>query len=246
MDTCRSLQSLLASPAPIIAQPRAMPSLASLPTPPMAHAPSPMKLRLRQRPTANTTQIKDGEAPLPPRRKITKRTYRPVPRTPTRGPNKRRRSMDDDMGREDETSQEDIASEPETESPCFAPGESTAPSTPKRSRIAPEQMPLGLERSDFHEVERLNGRDPEDFVKPGTDINVEANGEEWSAEDDRVLVELVLEKLNLTKKEWQECARNLGRDRQSVNKRWKSLITHGDVGLKTRNGSRAKLHSTWR
>lgn len=156
--------------------------------------------------------------------------------------------MEDDMGREDEHSQDDneIASEPEIESPAFVREESTAPSTPKRSRIAPEQMPLGLERSDFHEVERLNGRDPEEFIRPGTDIEVEANGEEWSAEDDRVLVELVLEKLNLTKAEWQECARNLGRDRQSVNRRWKSLITHGDVGLKSRNGSRAKLHSTWR
>ena len=150
------------------------------------------------------------------------------------------------MGREDEAVHGDIASDGETESQSVAPEEPTAPSTPKRSRIAPEQLPLGLARSDFHEVDALGVLDPGSASKPGTEIEVEADGEEWSAEDDRVLVELVLEKLNLTKKEWQECARNLGRDRQTVNRRWKSLISHGDVGLKSRNGSRAKLHSTWR
>lgn len=154
--------------------------------------------------------------------------------------------MEDDMGRKDETFEDDIASEPETESPLFAPEATSVPSTPKRSRIAPEQLPLGLERADFHDVERLNGPNPSDANKPGTDIEVEADGSEWSAEDDRILVELVLEKLNLTKKEWQECARNLGRDRQSVNRRWKSLIAHGDIGLKPRHGGRSKLHSTWR
>jgi hypothetical protein len=77
----------------------------------------------------------------------------------------------------------------------------------------------------------------------GEQADGDAGSESWTAEDDRILVELVLDKLKLTKTEWQDCARSLGRDRHSVGKRWKSLMANGDVGVKRR---RAKLHSTWR
>jgi hypothetical protein len=69
--------------------------------------------------------------------------------------------------------------------------------------------------------------------------------EEWSHEDDRLLVELVLEKLKLTKSDWQDCARSLGKDRSSVGRRWKSLMGAGEVGLKSRP-RRARIHGTWR
>jgi hypothetical protein len=81
----------------------------------------------------------------------------------------------------------------------------------------------------------------------GADVEVEADGEAWTAEDDRILVELVLDKLKLSKSEWQDCARSLGKDRHSVGRRWKTLMAHGDVGVKTRSSTRrAKLHGTWR
>jgi len=79
----------------------------------------------------------------------------------------------------------------------------------------------------------------------GRDGNGRAEREEWSTEEDRILVELVLEKLKLSKEEWQDCARSLGKDRGSVGKRWKSLMGAGEVGLK-RNNRRAKIHGTWR
>ncbi|EMT66687.1 hypothetical protein FOC4_g10003017 [Fusarium odoratissimum] len=60
--------------------------------------------------------------------------------------------------------------------------------------------------------------------------------EDWSAEDDRILIEIVLEKLRLSKAEWQDCARNLGRDRHAVDRRWKTLLLNGDIGLKSRPG----------
>jgi hypothetical protein len=41
----------------------------------------------------------------------------------------------------------------------------------------------------------------------------------------------VLEKLKLTKSDWQDCARSLGKDRGSVGRRWKSLMVNGEVGL---------------
>lgn len=243
MTSCRSLQSLMSMPAAPSAPPL---SLAQLPTPPLSHAPPPMKLRLRARPGRPEQGKGDDGGPLA-RRRVVKRS------APPRGANKRRRADDDDMGREDPShGEEDVDSDldiAESQPPPPSDDQPAPPSTPKRARIAPEQIPLGLERSDFHAVHLLNngGGEEGNGSKPGTDVQVEADGAEWSAEDDRVLVELVLDKLKLSKTEWEDCARSLGMDRHSVNRRWKSLMMEGDVGLRTRGGSRrAKLHATWR
>lgn len=163
-----------------------------------------------------------------------------VKRQPPRGANKRRRGLEDDLGRTDDEA------ESEAEGP-HEPEEREAPQTPKRARIAPEAIPLGLARTDYHD---LHLREQESQQGLGISARIEqggkTNGDEWTAEDDRILVELVLEKLKLTKSDWQDCARSLGRDRHSVGRRWKSLMAGGDVGLKTRSSRRAKLHSTWR
>lgn len=123
------------------------------------------------------------------------------------------------------------------------------PSTPKRMRFAPEVLPLGLERADFHtlnlqrKISEGEGELHEGSVEEGG--RVDEQEQEWSTEDDRLLVELVLEKLKLTKSDWQDCARSLGKDRGSVGRRWKSLMGGGEVGLKNRP-RRARIHSTWR
>ncbi|OAQ64272.1 MYB-like protein [Pochonia chlamydosporia 170] len=225
MTTCRSLQSLIATPvSSSLSVPP--PSLGQLPTPPLAHAALPMKLRLRARPARSDASNTED---LYTRRRIVKRSV------PPRGVNKRRRPDADDMGREDQdlsSEEEDIESDLDLRANSPEPA---APSTPKRARIAPEQLPLGLERSDFHDIHTQ-----------GADVAAAADSQEWTAEDDRILVELVLEKLKLSKSEWQDCARNLGKDRHTVNKRWKSLIMKGEVGLKTRSSNRRRLHSTWR
>ncbi|KAF4979273.1 hypothetical protein FZEAL_4472 [Fusarium zealandicum] len=217
MTTCRSLQSLLASPAPIVPDSHSVPSLAQLPTPPLAHAPPPLKLRLRSR--------DNRREPAGPK-KITKRP-------PPRGANKRRRAVDDDA--------DHYASESDFDSDCSSssqPAELVAPTTPKRTRLAPEQLPLGLERADFHHMQ------PQQSDNTNSQED-EAQDDEWNSEDDRVLIEIVLEKLKLSKAEWQDCARSLGRDRHAVDRRWKSLLLNGDIGLKSRPGRRSKLHSTW-
>ncbi|KAK3182275.1 hypothetical protein K4F52_006452 [Lecanicillium sp. MT-2017a] len=258
VNTCRSLQSLMTTPPPHAPPEASFPSLAQLPTPPMAYAPPPMKLRLRSRRPGpahadNSNITTSDEAPsnnAPPRRIVKKRTAGAS--AAPRGIHKRRRSVDDDLGRESDYS----SSDDEAAAPAAAVQEPTpansdelsppspllppAPSTPKRARIAPEQLPLGLERSDFHDVHRLEA---------GADLTENSGGaDEWTAEDDRMLVELVLEKLKLSKTEWQDCARNLGKDRHSLSRRWKSLMMNGDVGLKRSGASsrRARLHSTWR
>lgn len=212
-------------------------SHAQLPTPPMAHAPSPMKLRLRSRKSdANIS----SENSIIQRKRIVKRA-------PPRGLNKRRRALDDDIGRDDDDCNSDLEFNVEDERDVHAIDDveelPQRPQTPKRARIAPEAIPLGLERSDFHTL-HADGI-PDDSKAEGTDVQAEADGELWSTEEDRMLVELVLEKLKLSKSEWQDCARSLGKDRNSLSRRWKSLVLQGDVGLK-RSSRRGKIHSTWR
>ena len=212
----------------------------------MAHAPSPIKLRLRSR-KVDGVQGVAGSDHGPVRKRIVKRS------APPRGVNKRRRALDDDMGRDDD-GDGDVDAESESEvthdhERVFSLEEEETlpprPQTPKRARVAPEVLPLGLERSDYHELHVDGVFKDEGGRVDGSDVVVEADGEMWSTEEDRVLVELVLEKLKLSKSEWQDCARSLGKDRSSVGRRWKSLMINGDIGLK-RSSRRSKLHGTWR
>lgn len=103
-------------------------------------------------------------------------------------------------------------------------------------------MPLGLSAADFQFLESPN-TPPVELDMPSFEINVDAdadapsNSDDWSAADDRALVETVLEKLRLSKREWNDCARILGKDKDSLGKRWKMLVGEGDVGLR-RGGKR--------
>lgn len=198
-----------------------------------------MKLRLRSRKSEGAGSVAPDH-PAGTRKRIVKRA-------PPRGANKRRRALDDDMGRDDDIDSDlDIDTEDNEAEQSDVPEEATfRPQTPKRARIAPEFMPLGLERSDFHALHAAGL--PDSSASQGTDVELEADGEIWSTEEDRILVELVLEKLKLTKTDWQDCARSLGKDRHSLGRRWKSLMAHGDIGLKnTRSSRRGKIHGTWR
>ncbi|SPN96962.1 uncharacterized protein DNG_00480 [Cephalotrichum gorgonifer] len=238
ISTCRSLQALISTP-PNDQTPT------QLPTPPMSHA-DPPPLRLRLRPRAKVEEESGGH--IFPRKRVAKRQPQPQP---ARGLNKRRRGLDDDMGRDDgEESNDDAESELDISGEAVAEqAEEARPQTPKRARIAPEALPLGLARRDYHD---LHLRNQEEYALGlGLEMGGRAGDEqrrndEWTTEDDRILVELVLEKLKLTKSDWQDCARSLGKDKHSVGRRWRSLMVNGDVGLKTRSSRRARLHSTWR
>ncbi|KAI1106985.1 hypothetical protein F4804DRAFT_256562 [Jackrogersella minutella] len=232
-NSCRALQSMLTASPATPSNDHVDTHRDPLPTPPMAHtALPPLKLRLRSRKT-------DTNGDVLPRKRVVKRSA-----APPRGVNKRSRAIEDDMGREDdldsdlEISGSERDQNRESEEPTFRPA------TPKRARIAPEAMPLGLGRKDFHSLHTTNGG--EESTSEGTEVEIEADGERWSKEDDRILVELVLEKLKLSKTDWQDCARSLGKDRTSLGRRWRSLMIHGDVGLKSTRSRRNKIHSTWR
>ncbi|KAI1775285.1 hypothetical protein F4818DRAFT_416190 [Hypoxylon cercidicola] len=233
-NSCRALQSMLTAPATIPSNESLPAPRDPLPTPPMAHtALPPLKLRLRSRKA-------DANGEAIPRKKVVKR-----PAAPPRGINKRRRAVEDDMGRDDDIDSDlEIGSSDNQDQNQDADESSFRPSTPKRARIAPEVIPLGLERNDFHSLHTSHGE--EESTVEGTEVEIEADGEKWSKEDDRILVELVLEKLKLSKTDWQDCARSLGKDRTSIGRRWKSLMLNGDVGLKSSRSRRGKIHSTWR
>lgn len=62
---------------------------------------------------------------------------------------------------------------------------------------------------------------------------------EWSLDEDKKLVDMVLGKLNLSKNDWEECARSFGKkDAKSLGKRWEGLIANRKVGLKDKRKRR--------
>ncbi len=217
-----------------------------------AALPSPIKLRLRSHTTAISSLHESALPQLSLQRNRVAKRSQPAPR----GSNKRRRD-DEDNEDEKENVEEATQSQPQLETN----DESQGPSTPKRVRIAPETMPMGLERRDFemlYDCHQYSSEStgygpgfqrPEPRRRAGDAQSEEAedDGVDWSNEEDRQLVELVLEKLKLSKSEWQDCARSLGRDSGSMQKRWKNLFEAGEIGIKTRGRrERSNTSATWR
>ncbi|OJJ48267.1 hypothetical protein ASPZODRAFT_62154 [Penicilliopsis zonata CBS 506.65] len=123
-------------------------------------------------------------------------------------------------------------------------------STPKRSRHAPYDLPLGLAPSDFYSLHSPPSSEPRSPIDPDAAIpSIEVtdtesssrrdNHNDWTADDDERLVAAVLAKFNLSQSDWAECARRLGRDDASIGRRWASLVGDGDVGLR-RGGRRLR------
>lgn len=138
-------------------------------------------------------------------------------------------------------------------------------STPKRQKRFPYNMPLGLGIADFEALDEphvvplpsspisLPHRDicsgqeqPQqqreeevlpDVVIPSIEVeDTEQQPTAWTAEDDQMLVSVVLDKLRLSKRDWEECARQLGKDNTSVGKRWQALVGEGNIGLRRGSG----------
>ncbi|PYH76361.1 hypothetical protein BO82DRAFT_206961 [Aspergillus uvarum CBS 121591] len=54
----------------------------------------------------------------------------------------------------------------------------------------------------------------------------------WAEEDDQRLIGLVLEKFQLSRRNWNECAEKLGKDQACVERRWRFLLNNGHIGLR--------------
>ncbi|KAL2813815.1 hypothetical protein BDW59DRAFT_27844 [Aspergillus cavernicola] len=238
LGTCRALQSLLnGSPAPSSRRARS----ARLQSPLHIHPtlPSPASSR-KQRPSPKPSR------PLTPR--------------PSRGPNKRRRN----------TFEEDIHMDLDDHTPCDI--DSHDPSTPKRRRHLPYDLPLGLSQTDFYslhsppvtqsppspayrrqqEALQLPPFDP-DAALPSIEESdptlppvPQTYDQSWTTDDDQRLVELVLEKFQLSNQDWDDCARQLGKDHASVGQRFQALVGEGNVGLRRgRRMVRSRIHKDW-
>lgn len=73
------------------------------------------------------------------------------------------------------------------------------------------------------------------------------NPTDWTADDDERLVGLVLEKLKLSRRDWDECARLMGKDEDSVGRRWNALVGEGNIGLRRGTGTvRGRIDDIWR
>lgn len=219
LGTCRALQSLLSNVSP---------------------APSPRRARPER--LQSPLHVKPPTQTRPQR--VVKRAS-----TPPRGVNKRRRDCYEDG---------------DTEMADVSPRDLF--STPKRQRRAPLDLPLGLATSDFHSLSTTtvkpsvsvlpaseaenNGTTPNpDTAIPSIEVTdcTSDPSADWTAEDDRRLVDLVLEKFQLSKRDWDECARRMGKDNNSVGRRWKALVGEGNVGLRRgRRMVRRPIDESWR
>lgn len=99
-------------------------------------------------------------------------------------------------------------------------------STPKRRRLAPLSLPLGLTAQDY---ESLNM--PPGYGENNSQKTVCSNSD-WTPEDDEALVTLLLDKFRVSKRDWNECARLLGKNKDSMGRRWRVLVGNGQVGLR--------------
>ncbi|KAI9677444.1 MAG: hypothetical protein M1817_006398 [Caeruleum heppii] len=208
-NTCRALQSML------------MPGSTTPPT------------RVPARKTATRSSLLSpvGLRPAPAQTSTPHRLRSRVKKTAPRGINKRRRSVADD-GHVEVPNVIEKENQPQS-----------GFSTPKRRRLAPADLPLGLDRSDFEALEPLQEIQPTASPAPEPSLQsppASTTQEEdlWSHEEDQKLVELVLGKLRLEQGDWwNDCAKTLGKDKDSLGKRWKSLVGEGSVGLREKDGN---------
>jgi len=164
-----------------------------------------------------------------------------------RGANKRRRSEFEEDSVQGKVGPADGTGHGRSSSDQF--------STPKRQRRIPLAMPMGLSADDFDALLAPSEEDPQLDIPIPTPSNNGSDGDSgyepspadndsnWTVEDDRILVETVLEKLTLSKRDWNECANKLGKDKDSIGRRWKLLVGEGNVGLRMRRGGRRRRTS---
>lgn len=117
-------------------------------------------------------------------------------------------------------------------------------------------MPLGLSAEDFEGLDNIPQAPlspPKELVEekvdlPASDNNLTedtANDESgWSAADDRMLVSTVLDKLNLSRREWNDCGRRMEKDSDSLGKRWRLLVGDGEAALRRGSGGRSRPELT--
>lgn len=91
--------------------------------------------------------------------------------------------------------------------------------TPERvaptTSLTPNALQLSLiPSSPQDEVSQMD-------ITPTTQVD---STRDWSNAEDRLLVEMVLQKMRLSPRDWADCARSLGRDPRTVGNRWEMIV----------------------
>ena len=138
----------------------------------------------------------------------------------------------------------------EYDPPTSTPDKENLYHTPKRQRRAPPSLPLGLSRSDFQTLPpSLDHTQADPVLETGNTTDAGSDDDQRLEDNDHALVELVLAKLHLSRRDWDECAAELGTDARSLGRRWRYLVGEGEVGLRFRRGkgrrSRAAMEGMW-
>ncbi|KAJ5353889.1 hypothetical protein N7541_006453 [Penicillium brevicompactum] len=218
LGTCRALQSLLnGSPSPTPRRSKAQ------------RLQSPLPITPRRSPRSHKAARPVSPRQTPPPRTAAL-TPPPPPSAPARGANKRFRDAEDESD-----------AQPALNRTLF--------STPKRRRHLPYELPVGLAPTDFYSLHsppvtqsppspaRRMAFDFGPAIDPDAPLpSIEVTEEptqipgSWTVEEDQHLIKLVLDKINLSQKDWDECARQMGRS--AAGARWQSLVGEGRVGLR--------------
>lgn len=141
---------------------------------------------------------------------------------PPRGAKKRRRSINDDESRDSVSENTD-----------------NAPSTPKRQRIAPPCIPLGLVPQDFDNLSRtpatddvLSSRPPISLATPFAKAKIHPDAQSCAQSTtsspsaySSALVSLIIQKFSLRETAWSDLQPTLG-DRDD---RWRSLMAVAEM-----------------
>ncbi|THC93872.1 hypothetical protein EYZ11_006654 [Aspergillus tanneri] len=258
MGTCRALQSLLnVSPAPSPRRTKPQRLQSPLQIRPPSSAPS-----RKQKQTQKEQSIASSSSSLLSSSSLSSSISLSSPKPlPARGANKRRR----DAYEEGHDEEADHPADAQT------PSHHTRFSTPKRRRYVPYDLPLGLSQSDFYALhsppitqsppspaqlrnidqnhqDRASSFDPDAALPSIEEVHepLPSQSDTWTSEDDQRLVDLVLEKFQLSKRDWDDCARRMGKDNDSVGRRWQALLGDGDVGLRRgRRMVRGRIDEAW-
>lgn len=153
--------------------------------------------------------------------RITVETRDTILQEPLRGTKKRRRSVSDDEARDSTTGEA-----------------SNAPSTPKRQRMAPLSLPLGLQREDFEDLSQsppadraLCDRSPNAFpasaVKPSGRVKTSPRAQSTLSPStySTSLATLILGKLSLREEAFKDFESSTG----DMDDRWRSWIAAAEM-----------------
>ena len=238
LGTCRALQSLLnGSPAPS----------------PRRSKPARLQSPLDIRSTPSAARSRKLATPSSPKQQ----TPRP------RGPNKRRRDSyeadDEDVNMSDGSASRTRFSTPKrrrhvpydlplglSQSDFYSlhsPPITASPPSPRHQHQ--QQVSNESSARQPQQQQQQQAYDP-DAALPSIEEADETAPELWTTDDDQRLVEVVLEKFQLSQRQWDECAQRIGRDHASVGRRWQALVGEGNVGLRRgRRTVRGRIDEMW-